>query len=101
METILNSVTLSLIAGYQKHLSKYKGFRCAHNVLHKHGSCSEWAVKTIETEGALSMISKIRKRFIECNEAAKELSSKKEEEKKDSDACAIAEASCCLFSSTW
>jgi putative component of membrane protein insertase Oxa1/YidC/SpoIIIJ protein YidD len=58
-----------LIHIYQRFISPYKGFRCAHAVYHSGPSCSS-AVKTIIFEnGLVKGLPAIKKRFAECNQA--------------------------------
>ncbi len=64
---------VSLISFYQRYLSPYKGFCCAHRVLHGGPSCSV-AVKSILLErGAWSSWTDIWLRFRECQAAARTL----------------------------
>lgn len=63
-----------MITGYQKYLSPYKGFCCAHRVWHGGDSCSEFVRQTLLQEGVLASIPKTRLRFQECKVAAMALS---------------------------
>lgn len=66
-----------LISIYQKYISPYKGFACAHRVLHGGNSCSQH-VKILLTEQDLqSAITLSRKRFQACKDARIILQSEK------------------------
>jgi len=58
------------IAGYQRHLSPYKGFCCAHRVRHGGVSCSEYVKQAVLAEGLWRALPDIRRRFAECKAAA-------------------------------
>ena len=64
-------VTLASVAisGYQRYVSPYKGFRCAHCVLHKGRSCSEAVKRLIRKHGLIAAIPHVRGRFAECRAA--------------------------------
>lgn len=55
---------------YQKWISPYKGFTCAHHHLHGNNSCSEFTKQQILKNGLFSSLKVIKKRFIECSDAA-------------------------------
>jgi putative component of membrane protein insertase Oxa1/YidC/SpoIIIJ protein YidD len=61
------------IAGYQRYLSPYKGFRCAHCVLHGGLSCSEAVKRLIRLHGVFSAWPHVRERFAQCRAAAQTL----------------------------
>jgi putative component of membrane protein insertase Oxa1/YidC/SpoIIIJ protein YidD len=54
---------------YQRKLSPLKGYRCAHNHLHKHGSCSQFAKRVVLRWGVLRLFPLLRLRFIACRKA--------------------------------
>lgn len=64
---------ISLIDIYQRYISPYKGFRCAHRVFHGGCSCSQAVKQIIQSDGLLGGIHKIRERFRECQMAAAEI----------------------------
>ncbi|MEC4804377.1 MAG: membrane protein insertion efficiency factor YidD [Jaaginema sp. PMC 1079.18] len=65
-----------LITFYQKYISPYKGFACAHRVLYKKDSCSQY-VKTLLIEQDLqSAIALSHQRFRDCKKARLILQSK-------------------------
>lgn len=81
-----------LIGFYQRFISPYKGFRCAHAVYHSGPSCSS-AVKTIISQyGLIKGLPAIRKRFAECRQAyclilAEQSENKSKKGKKKSGKC--------------
>jgi putative component of membrane protein insertase Oxa1/YidC/SpoIIIJ protein YidD len=58
------------IRGYQRWISPYKGFRCAHRLLHGRHSCSEFARLAILEHGVVDAWPGIRQQFGECRAAA-------------------------------
>jgi putative component of membrane protein insertase Oxa1/YidC/SpoIIIJ protein YidD len=71
--SLLNSATRSLavtaITGYQRFISPYKGFSCAHRVLYGCESCSQYFKRVISEEGIFTAITNAKGRFQECREA--------------------------------
>lgn len=59
-----------LISFYQKRISPHKGFCCAHRVLHKGDSCSEYTKKQILEKGLFVSFKTIKQRFNDCRSAA-------------------------------
>ncbi len=57
------------ISVYQKLISPYKGFSCAHRVYHKGESCSEYIKDAIDTHGLKCAIPKIKDRLKNCRMA--------------------------------
>lgn len=68
---------LALIAGYQRWLSPYKGFRCAHAVLHGGTSCSQAVADIVAVHGLYHGRALIRTRMHACRAAAAELAARK------------------------
>jgi putative component of membrane protein insertase Oxa1/YidC/SpoIIIJ protein YidD len=66
-----------LVAGaislYQRYVSPYKGFRCAHRALHGRASCSEFAKRVTIRRGVLALPALLRRRFDACADAARRL----------------------------
>jgi putative component of membrane protein insertase Oxa1/YidC/SpoIIIJ protein YidD len=58
---------------YQRFVSPYKGFRCAHRALNGRCSCSEYAKRVVNRRGVLTLIPLLRRRFTECGVAAQVL----------------------------
>ena len=67
-------VVVSAINGYQRFISPYKGFRCAHRALHGRASCSEFAKCAITRCGLPLFPFLLCRRFKRCAAAADELS---------------------------
>nr|WP_290223739.1 membrane protein insertion efficiency factor YidD [Trichocoleus desertorum] len=65
----VRQVAASAIAGYQKHLSPHKGFSCAHRLLHRGESCSQYVKRMILEQGLWAAIPAMRSRFAECKVA--------------------------------
>ncbi|PKF80333.1 membrane protein insertion efficiency factor YidD [Vibrio sp. vnigr-6D03] len=76
-----------LIRFYQRFISPYKGFRCAHACLHQGDSCSEAVKKIIQEDGVFSSKTRISRRFSACRVANHTLSRerKKKKDKKEND----------------
>ena len=85
------------IVGYQRYLSPYKGFSCAHRVLHQRHSCSEYAKRAIQREGVLRAVPLVRRRFNACALASAQLQQDREERAKRQTGldCEPCDASCC------
>ncbi len=58
-----------LITAYQKYLSPLKGFSCAHRVLHRGESCSQYVKRTILERGLSDAWPESRQRFRDCRSA--------------------------------
>lgn len=67
---MLNRSLAVAITGYQRYLSPYKGFCCAHRVKHGGMSCSEYAKQTLLHHGLWRAIAVIKQRFQDCKVAA-------------------------------
>lgn len=74
-----------LITGYQKHLSPYKGFSCAHRVLYGGDSCSQFTKRAVLERGITAGLMIARDRFQACKAANKILKSSREESPKQRD----------------
>ena len=58
-----------LITAYQNYLSPFKGFSCAHRVLHGTESCSQYVKRTILERGLSDAWPNSRQRFRDCRSA--------------------------------
>jgi putative component of membrane protein insertase Oxa1/YidC/SpoIIIJ protein YidD len=76
---IIDSLAIAAITGYQSYLSPYKGFRCAHRVLHQGESCSQYVKRAVQEEGLLVALRRLRLRFAECKEANRIIKIKRRE----------------------
>ena len=66
---VASNSAIGLISLYQRRISPYKGYVCAHRVHHGQSSCSEFAKQAIAANGLFSALPSIRHRFIECRAA--------------------------------
>lgn len=60
------SAALLAIGAYQRYVSPYKGFCCAHRARTGHASCSEFARRAIARCGLLAGLRLLRRRFLAC-----------------------------------
>lgn len=60
---------IGLIRAYRLWISPYKGFRCAHHVLHAQGSCSTFGLQAFRQHAFRPACLALRQRFEECREA--------------------------------
>ena len=75
---LIRKILVFSINLYQKYLSPYKGYCCAHRVLHGGDSCSQYVKNVFIKQDLNEAIQLSRKRFIECGEAAEILASQKQ-----------------------
>lgn len=55
---------------YQRRISPYKRFVCAHRVLHRGESCSQYVLRLVNSQGVWRAAGAARRRFRECRQAA-------------------------------
>ncbi|MFL9452220.1 membrane protein insertion efficiency factor YidD [Tolypothrix campylonemoides VB511288_2] len=67
--SISRKISVAAITQYQKHISPYKGFSCAHRILYGGESCSQYVKRVITQEGLRDAIAKSRIRFQACSQA--------------------------------
>lgn len=60
---------VGLIEFYQRHLSSYKGYRCAHCAYYGGASCSGFVKQAIQVHGLLPAMPLIKQRFEDCRAA--------------------------------
>jgi putative component of membrane protein insertase Oxa1/YidC/SpoIIIJ protein YidD len=77
---------LGLIRLYQVHISPYKGFSCAHRVVHGGRSCSAHAAHILKRFGTGPLLPLLLRRRDECRDAALLLASDKQQAIRDFDA---------------
>ena len=65
----LQNIAIGLIGFYQRRLSPYKGYRCAHREHTGGPSCSEFAKQIILARGVLAAFPLMKQRFLECRGA--------------------------------
>ncbi|PSB16409.1 membrane protein insertion efficiency factor YidD [Phormidesmis priestleyi ULC007] len=63
----LRSIAISLIGGYQYHLSPRKGYSCAHRVVHGGDSCSEYVKNALADKSLFEATLLARRRFKACS----------------------------------
>jgi putative component of membrane protein insertase Oxa1/YidC/SpoIIIJ protein YidD len=66
---LAEKLSVLAIAKYQKHISPYKGFACAHRVLYGGESCSQYIKRVITEEGLRAAWAKSGVRFAACKQA--------------------------------
>ncbi|MEN8446983.1 MAG: membrane protein insertion efficiency factor YidD [Cyanobacteria bacterium J06555_13] len=70
LSQLLTIVASKLIRGYQKYLSPYKGYHCAHRVLHGGDSCSQYIKTQIEDVGVFKATPLAFSRFQACKHSS-------------------------------
>ncbi len=87
VEQSAKTIGVKFIRGYQKYLSPYKGFSCAHRILYGGSSCSQYVRQMLLEQDLRSAIALSRQRFAACKTAkivlrSQELEKKEEQKKK-------------------
>lgn len=80
---MLNRPLAVAISGYQRYISPYKGFCCAHKALHGGPSCSDYVKQTVLTHGLWRGMPAIRQRFSDCKAASVRMSSHEQDQRRD------------------
>lgn len=70
---MLNFLAIKLIVFYQKFISPYKGFSCAHKIATQEISCSSYGKRVIQRCGILIGYKLLNRRFYDCTWHAKNL----------------------------
>jgi putative component of membrane protein insertase Oxa1/YidC/SpoIIIJ protein YidD len=73
-------LAVAAISGYQRYISPYKGFRCAHRVLHGGDSCSQFIKRLVERKGLLGALKEAPGRFRACGMAYRILRAESDED---------------------
>ncbi|WP_434341514.1 membrane protein insertion efficiency factor YidD [Motilimonas cestriensis] len=68
-------LAIAMIRGYQRFISPYKGFRCAHAHLHQGPSCSHAVLEIVKADGLYHGYRAIRLRIKDCKQAYQTLQS--------------------------
>lgn len=71
---ILRWTVLAGVRGYQRYLSPYKGFSCAHSRVYGGVSCSEYLRRSVQNNGLAEALPRFQKRLRACKEASHILS---------------------------
>lgn len=100
MQGVLNSFIEASILIYQRNISPKKNYCCAHNSLNRSGSCSNWALGVLRTEGLRKMILGFIPRFYECWIASQKMAEKNEEDQEEEENGKQV-ASCCINLFPW
>ncbi|MBD1901345.1 membrane protein insertion efficiency factor YidD [Trichocoleus sp. DQ-A3] len=66
LDSAIRQIAIASIGGYQRHISPRKGFSCAHRLLYKGESCSQYAKRMIAQQGLVAAIATVRQRFRAC-----------------------------------
>ncbi|MEW5855902.1 MAG: membrane protein insertion efficiency factor YidD [Cyanobacteriota bacterium] len=66
LDSAIRQIAIASIGGYQKHISPRKGFSCAHRLLYKGESCSQYAKRMVAHQGLVGAIPAVRRRFRAC-----------------------------------
>ncbi|MEM6254552.1 MAG: membrane protein insertion efficiency factor YidD [Cyanobacteria bacterium P01_D01_bin.156] len=69
LRSIISQLVSRLIKVYQRYLSPYKGFSCAHRAVHGGPSCSAYFSESVVTHGVASAIPLFRQRLGDCRQA--------------------------------
>lgn len=81
-QRLFNTLPLLLIRGYQRFISPYKGFRCAHAVHFGGDSCSAAVMKIIRRRGVFAGRHDIRRQFQRCSVAYQQISKDQKDKKR-------------------
>jgi putative component of membrane protein insertase Oxa1/YidC/SpoIIIJ protein YidD len=73
LDLTLGRLLILLIRGYQRYVSPYKGYSCAHRVKYGGDSCSEHVRKAIAEADWRTGLGKLRIRFQACRAASQSL----------------------------
>lgn len=66
---LLRAAAATAINGYQRYISPYKGYRCAHGALHGGDTCSAWGRRIVLRFGLLAFLPLMLRRFRACAQA--------------------------------
>lgn len=70
---MLKKISLALISLYQKYISPYKGFKCAHGMYTSEITCSSYGKKVISKFGLFTGLKLLNRRFIDCRWSSEKL----------------------------
>lgn len=95
----MTKLALFLIRAYQRYVSPYKGFRCAHAVYYGSDSCSAAVSKIIERRGVIKGYGRIKCQFSRCSHAFQCIQEqveprKKRRKKDDKEADCVSDLAC-------
>ncbi|WP_424923184.1 membrane protein insertion efficiency factor YidD [Aquabacterium commune] len=67
---MISNAAVFSIGLYQRYLSPYKGYCCAHRSLHGRESCSQYGSRSIRRAGLRRGLALLNRRFQACNAAS-------------------------------
>jgi putative component of membrane protein insertase Oxa1/YidC/SpoIIIJ protein YidD len=73
LEALTNSLADKAVCDYQRYISPYKGFSCAHRKLHEGSSCSGYFRESLATKGLSSTLNNFPDRLRACQDAHRTL----------------------------
>jgi len=82
LDILSRQTTSRAIATYQKWISPHKGFVCAHRVLHRGESCSQYIKRSILEHGLWNAIPLVQERFEDCKVANAILKAQRERQER-------------------
>ena len=99
LASIWDKIAIALVSLYQRYLSPYKGFRCAHKTLYGGTSCSQYFQMVVREKGLVAAIPKFQQRLLDCKQAnvlihAQDNSEEKTKKKKKD---RFFDCNCCYF----
>ena len=68
-----DNTAMTLINGYQHHLSPIKGFKCAAGQVYGNSTCSAVVKSIVKNQGLIAGLPAIQEQFLRCHEAAKQI----------------------------
>jgi putative component of membrane protein insertase Oxa1/YidC/SpoIIIJ protein YidD len=77
LEALTNSLADKAVRDYQRYISPYKGFSCAHSKLHKGSSCSGHFRESLATNGLSSTLNNFPDRLRACQNAHRTLKARR------------------------
>jgi putative component of membrane protein insertase Oxa1/YidC/SpoIIIJ protein YidD len=80
---LARTFALTSIKAYRKCISPHKGFHCAHNTLHRAGSCSDFGLKAFEQHSLGEAWQRLKGRLEECRAAHATLMSTQGEDREE------------------
>ncbi len=73
LDRLLGFSAAGAVIAYRRTLSPVKGFRCPHHLVHGAGSCSDFGLDAFRAFGFREGYRRLRKRVLECKDAARTL----------------------------
>lgn len=86
---LCNQLLIHALQAYQRFISPYKGYCCAHHQLHEQGSCSHFGIECLTHEPLQKAFRHILQRSRECRSAGNTLRGRSRRSKRSGHACNI------------